>query len=103
MARPRKSQGPALPPHFAVWAESVGEAIGRGLARVLNASLSLPQGAAAPVARRGPGRPRKSLSVSFGAASGARKCSVAGCPNAVRSKGMCSAHYQAARRRAMKA
>jgi hypothetical protein len=99
MPRPRKTAAPSVPSNLVALAESVGEAIGRGVARALNSGLQLPQGGgnAAPARRRG--RPPKSATAAV--STGGRKCSVQGCTNAVRSKGMCSAHYQAARRRVM--
>lgn len=88
-------------PGLASFAEALGEALGRGVARGINAGLA---GAGAPAAGRAAapaprrrGRPPKALA---GAAKA--KCSVSGCPNPVRSKGLCSRHYQAARRGAPK-
>jgi hypothetical protein len=102
MARPRKHAVPslspaALPPALASWAEAIGDAIGRGLARALhNSGIGTTGGnVAAPVRRRG--RPPKILAA--GAVSPERRCTVAGCERESRSKGLCSAHYQAERRR----
>ena len=106
MARPRKHAGPSLssptlPPALAVLAEALGDAIGRGVARALHDS-GLGNGAAnvaAPVRRRG--RPPKIL--ASGPVSPERRCTVAGCERESRSKGLCSAHYQAERRRQLAA
>ena len=106
MARPRKHAGPtvssaALPPALASWAEAIGDAIGRGLARALHNSGIGATGAnvSAPVRRRG--RPPKIL--ASGSVSPERRCTVAGCERESRSKGLCSAHYQAERRRQLAA
>jgi hypothetical protein len=78
-------------PSILGWAEhfgaSLGEAVARGMSQAL-AHVKLPS-FVAPVARRGrpPGRP----------ASGA-VCAVSRCEGEARSKGLCSKHYQAARR-----
>jgi hypothetical protein len=112
MARPRKSAAdPQLPPQLAAWADRLGEAIARGVARSLEPLLREAAsgggrggaraggtgGGAAAAGRRGPGRPPKSA--ASGAAAAGATCSVEGCTRPMRSKGMCSAHYQAARRR----
>ncbi|MDY7225224.1 hypothetical protein [Hyalangium rubrum] len=100
MARPRKSpvSSPALalPPALASWAEAIGDAIGRGLARALhNSGLGATGGnLAAPMRKRG--RPPK---VFMGPVPPERRCTVPGCERESRSKGLCSAHYQAERRR----
>jgi hypothetical protein len=106
MARPRKNAVPssatvALPPALASWAEQIGDAIGRGLARALhNSGLGAAgSNAAAPARRRG--RPPKMLAA--GQVSPERRCTVAGCDRESRSKGLCSAHYQAERRRQLAA
>lgn len=89
------------------FAESIGEAIGRGIARGINAGLAslsggvaAPAPAAAPAApaapRRRPGRPPKAQAAAEVPED--RRCKVEGCPNPTRSKGLCSKHYQAARR-----
>jgi hypothetical protein len=74
-------------------AENLGEALGRGVARGLASGMHGVDGAA----RRG--RPPKSGLMM--APSSDRACSVPGCGREMRSKGMCSAHYQAARRKAL--
>jgi hypothetical protein len=78
------------------FAEQLGEALGRGVARGLNSALSgvLKPANGAMVARRGPGRPPKAL-----AGIAAALCKVSGCGKTARSKGLCSAHYQAERRK----
>ena len=115
MARPRKNPlptptfQPAAPQNaIASWAEQLGEALGRGVARGINAGLS---GASfggfsgggstlGPViAPRRRGRPPKAL--TGGPVPADRQCKVAGCGRPARSKGLCSAHYQAERRRLM--
>ncbi|WP_224245842.1 hypothetical protein [Hyalangium gracile] len=91
----------ALPPALNQWAEAIGDAIGRGVMRALhNGGLSSASGvAAAPMRRRG--RPPKSA--TGGAVPPERMCTVPGCGRESRSKGLCSAHYQAERRRALAA
>ncbi len=101
MARPRKSpvssSASDLPPALALWAEAIGDAIGRGLARALHSS-GLGQvgigGPGSPMRRRG--RPPKAVT---GPVPPERRCTVEGCERESRSKGLCSAHYQAERRR----
>lgn len=102
MARPRKdgaSPSIPLPPALASWAEAIGDAIGRGMMRALNTGTPLGNGngAAAPARRRG--RPPKVVSASGGAVPMDRRCTAQGCDREARSKGLCSAHYQAERRR----
>lgn len=102
MARPRKdgaSLSIPLPPALASWAEAIGDAIGRGMMRALNTSLPLGNGngQAAPARRRG--RPPKAVSMGGGAVPSDRRCTAQGCDREARSKGLCSAHYQAERRR----
>jgi hypothetical protein len=105
MARPRKLAVPSstisLPPALASWAEQIGDAIGRGLARALNNSglAGGGSGQAASVRRRG--RPPKM--VAGGPVPADRMCKVGGCGREARSKGLCSAHYQAERRRLLAA
>jgi len=92
---------------FSSWAESLGEALGRGVARGINAGLSnvtlgggaaaaAPASSAATGARRR-GRPPKAQ--AGGPVAPDRMCKVPGCGREARSKGLCSAHYQAERRR----
>lgn len=94
-----------LPPVFAMFAEVLGDAIGRSLARAIHTNgfvggASVAAGAvAAPIRRRG--RPPKALSA--GPIPADRLCTVPGCGRESRSKGLCSAHYQAERRRQLAA
>jgi len=88
-------------PGLMTFAETLGEALGRGVARGINVGLAGSTAAAAPapapvVAGRRRGRPPKALSA---AAGGSKHCTFAGCTNPARSKGLCSKHYQAERRR----
>lgn len=105
MARPRKNDsrpgGLPLPPHLEAWAEILGEALGRGVARGIQAGLqgvTLGAGAAgaAPVRKRG--RPPKAPT---GPVPPERQCSAPGCEREARSRGLCSAHYQQERRKAL--
>ncbi len=105
MPRPRKNAVPysslALPPALASWAEQIGDAIGRGLARALNDSgLAAGRGSPQTSSRRR-GRPPKML--AGGPVPPDRLCKMAGCGRESRSKGLCSAHYQAERRRQLAA
>jgi hypothetical protein len=105
MARLRKeltSQAP-LTPALTSWAEALGDAIGRGMLRALNTGMPS-MGAMAPAAGHGAvmagrrrGRPPKA--VAGGPVPMDRRCTVSGCTREQRSKGLCSAHYQAERRR----
>jgi len=113
MARPRKSATAAAPSSPAgaaglvSWAEVLGEALGRGVARGINAGLgSNGVGGGAPtyssatplqVGVRRRGRPPRAKTT--GPVPPERRCKVDGCPNEARSKGLCSKHYQAERRR----
>lgn len=112
MARPRKEGGTPsmpLPPVLASWAEAIGDAIGRGVIRALNHGMpALPVGnghaQAAPAARRGrPARMESKMVSRRGAMPLERRCTVSGCGRESRSKGLCSAHYQAERRRLLAA
>jgi hypothetical protein len=105
MPRPRKDAGAALglsgaPSNLVLWAESLGEALGRGVARGINAGLSVSPltamvaGLGAPRRR---GRPPKVF--TGGPVPADQRCKVEGCPRPARAKGLCSAHYQADRRR----
>jgi len=86
------------------WAESLGEALGRGVARGINTGISMTgvgfgtaaQSSALTFGRRR-GRPPKIL--TGGPVPVERRCKVEGCGREARSKGLCSAHYQAERRR----
>ncbi|WP_224367282.1 hypothetical protein [Hyalangium versicolor] len=91
----------ALPPALANWAEAIGIAIGQGVVRALHNSglSSAPNGPPAPIRRRG--RPPKV--VVGGPVPPERLCTVPGCGRESRSKGLCSAHYQAERRRMLAA
>lgn len=105
MARPRKelSNGP-LTPTMVNWAEALGDAIGRGMLRALNTGMpslngnghSAGHNSVTAIRRRG--RPPKVLA-SSGMVPADRRCTVDGCGREQRSKGLCSAHYQAERRR----
>jgi hypothetical protein len=102
MARPRKNSSVAslnASPDLGSWAEALGEALGRGIAGGINSSLSalsgLSSGAAPAKGARRPGRPAKAKS----GASGDHLCKIPGCGRDARSKGLCSAHYQAERRK----
>jgi|SRR5579871_671303 len=82
------------------WAESLGHALGQGVARGLNGALANVSDAIGTglitIGPRKRGRPAKPF---FGVVAAGKACSVAGCGKPARSKGLCSAHYQAARRR----
>jgi hypothetical protein len=109
MNRTRKphnlSSSPAdLPPAFVIFAQVMGDAIGRGLAQALNANMPIyppgSNGLGATLRQRG--RPRKTTAMG-GTVPADRKCTMPGCNRESRSKGLCSAHYQAARRRQLAA
>ncbi|MFZ5469056.1 MAG: hypothetical protein ACOZIN_06400 [Myxococcota bacterium] len=94
MARPRKN--PLAPPsQLIAWAQVLGEALGRGVAAGVSTGLAA---SGLPI-KRGRGRPPKLL---VGAVPPERRCKIEGCVRPMRSKGLCSAHYQAARRKAPK-
>jgi hypothetical protein len=107
MARPRKNGSPTLavsPSGLMEWAYALGEAVGRGVARGINSGLGSPAAAggrasagAIQVGTRRRGRPPKAQNV--GPVPPERRCKVEGCGREARSKGLCSAHYQAERRR----
>ncbi len=79
------------------WAQSLGESLGRGVARGLNTALSSSAMRADALATPRPrGRPPKAF---FGVVAADKRCGVSGCPRPSRSRGLCSAHYQADRRR----
>lgn len=107
MPRPRKNPiSPAAgggTSSFSTWAESFGEALGRGVARGINAGLSglsLGGGVAASASTTGARRRGRPPKVQTGGPVPAdRMCKVPGCGREARSKGLCSAHYQAERRR----
>jgi hypothetical protein len=96
MPRPRKNvaAGPSLESVAGLmgWAEAVGLALGQGVARGLNGALAH----ASMAAPRKRGRPAKPI---VGFVPVGQRCSVSGCGRPARSKGLCSAHYQAARRK----
>lgn len=99
MARPRKELSSApLTPALSTWAEALGDAIGRGMLRALNTGMPVlgTSGNTATAMRRR-GRPPKVL--AGGMSSVERQCTAEGCTREQRSKGLCSAHYQAERRR----
>jgi hypothetical protein len=104
MTRQRKnsiSPSAPLPPALAMWAEAIGDAIGRGVMKALhNGGLSSVPGAQLAATRRR-GRPPKM--VAGGPIPADRICTVPGCGRESRSKGLCSAHYQAERRRQLAA
>lgn len=83
---------------FVTLAESLGESLGRGIARGISLGLGGGPGTAPSLpapggSARRRGRPPKAVPVIA-----ERRCKVEGCPNEVRSKGLCSKHYQASRR-----
>ena len=106
MPRPRKTTSSfsfAANPSLMSWAETIGEALGRGVARGINTGMSAvsritgtPMAITALQPRRR-GRPPKAL--TGGPVPAERRCKVEGCGREARSKGLCSAHYQAERRR----
>jgi hypothetical protein len=102
MARPRKnvpSAVLALPPALNLWAEAIGDAIGRGMVRALHNSGLGAVGGGNMVQARRRGRPPK---VQPGQpVPPDRMCRMGGCGRPARSKGLCSAHYQAERRRVL--
>ena len=110
MARPRKSDTAAPSSSAGIggladWAEMLGVALGRGVARGINTGLgSNSSVASAPsysaplqVGVRRRGRPPRARTA--GPVPPERRCKVDGCANEARSKGLCSKHYQAERRR----
>lgn len=114
MARMRKnseimSLGSAvsMDPSLFGWAESIGEALGRGVARGINtgmsgvgrSSMEMTRSSMEMTAIRRRGRPPKAQTNDM--VSQERICRVEGCGREWRSKGLCSAHYQAERRRMM--
>ena len=109
MARPRKTSTPfsfGTNPSLMSWAETIGEALGRGVARGINTGISTisrvsgvaisPMSTMSSLPRRR-GRPPKAL--TGGPVPAERRCKIEGCGREARSKGLCSAHYQAERRR----
>jgi hypothetical protein len=100
MARTSASASPAASvpfPQLLGWADAIGSAIGQGIARGLNSSLNAGGVVGAPaLGPRKRGRPAKPF---VGFVPVGQRCSVAGCGKPARAKGMCSAHYQASRRK----
>lgn len=103
MPRPRStppSFSNIAPPQLVSWAESLGEALGRGVARGINAGLSSVSGGNVSSAVTGaPRRGRPPKAQLAGPVPPERQCKVDGCGRPARSKGLCSAHYQAERRK----
>ena len=99
MARPRKHSAPSFADASILtsWAETLGEALGRGVARGINSGLSVTGLGAHLAGPRPRGRPPKAI--TGGPVPPERRCKVDGCAREARSKGLCSAHYQAERRR----
>ncbi|WP_141323218.1 hypothetical protein [Myxococcus sp. AB025B] len=100
MARPRKELSKVpLTPAMVNWAEALGDAIGRGVLRAMNQGMPLSSGSGSNAlsASRRRGRPPKALAGNMVAAD--RRCTMPDCTREQRSKGLCSAHYQAERRR----
>jgi hypothetical protein len=90
----------SLPPALLTLAQVIGEAVGQGVAHAL-ASRGIGTGNASTAAsERGRGRPK---GLTSGSAALERRCTVLGCGREPRSKGLCSAHYQAERRRLLAA
>lgn len=104
MARPRSTSSfsSIAPPQLVNWAETLGEALGRGVARGINSGLSTVSAGRATPAVGAPrrGRPPK-LQLAAGPVPADKQCKEPGCTRQARSKGLCSAHYQAERRRAL--
>lgn len=105
MARPRKElSNVPLTPAMVNWAEALGDAIGRGMLRALNTGMPSLGGNGngashnTVTAGRRRGRPPKVLA-GGNTVPADRRCTVDGCMREQRSKGLCSAHYQAERRR----
>ena len=104
MARPRKElSNVPLTPAMVNWAEALGDAIGRGMLRALNTGMPSLGGNGTShnsmTAGRRRGRPPKVLASGNSMVPADRRCTVDGCTREQRSKGLCSAHYQAERRR----
>lgn len=103
MPRPRKTAVTSTlgsNPNLMSWAETLGEALGRGVARGINfgiSTVSRTGGGMLSTMPRRRGRPPKAL--TGGPVPAERRCKVEGCGREARSKGLCSAHYQAERRR----
>ncbi len=111
MARPRKNAEPTSPltstfnvAGLSGWAEQLGEALGRGVARGINAGLGsggafATGGGAQAQAQTGRRRGRPPKVQPGSPIPEDRLCKVEGCGNPARSKGLCSKHYQAERRK----
>jgi hypothetical protein len=100
MPRPAKrSLSPVAIAGLLGWADALGEALGRGVARGMNQALSSVTASGLALPAFGPrkrGRPPKPV---VGFVSPEHRCRVSGCGRPARAKGLCSAHYQAARRK----
>jgi hypothetical protein len=100
MPRPAKrAPPPAAIAGLLGWADALGEALGRGVVRGLNQALASGSGSGRALPPFGPrkrGRPPKPV---LGYVPAGSRCSVTGCGRLARAKGLCSAHYQAARRK----
>jgi hypothetical protein len=82
------------------WAEALGAALGQGVARGINAGLSpLASGVGSGGLVAGPRKRGRPAAVFTGVVPEDRRCKFPGCNKPMRSKGLCSAHYQAARRK----
>ncbi|NTX04056.1 hypothetical protein HUA74_14105 [Myxococcus sp. CA051A] len=98
MARPRKELSKVpLTPALVNWAEALGDAIGRGVLRAMNQGIPTGGNSNGMAASRRRGRPPKALAGNMVASD--RRCTMPDCTREQRSKGLCSAHYQAERRR----
>ena len=83
-----------LPDSLLSMAGVLGEALGRGVARGLSAGIP----SVSELGARKRGRPAKEV---LGVAPEGVRCKEPGCVRPSRAKGLCSAHYQAWRRKKM--